>query len=221
MELFLAADLNLELKVSERPTTSKQPCEMKYREDTKHCSLLPEKSPTNSSDKDVGGVFSGIKKERILNAAEALFAEKGFLLPLLKRWLNGRGSARALYMSTGSKDEIFRQTLKAGLESYLEAMKGRPEQPCSVRDVLTAIGTAHFNFVKEHTFTARLLADEYNETWAPVAAGAAGAAHCHVFFLDQTGDSRRGVSAGGSPFGSRGAAGSFKCFVHSSTQWEK
>jgi len=108
------------------------------------------------------------KRERILNAAEALFAEKGFAAATVEEVAKRAGIGKStVYEYFGSKDEIFRQTLKAGLESYLDAMKGRLKQPCSVRDVLTAIGTAHFNFVKEHTFTARLLADEYNDTpWA-------------------------------------------------------
>jgi AcrR family transcriptional regulator len=108
------------------------------------------------------------KKERILNAAEALFAEKGFTAATVEEVAKRAGIGKStVYEYFGSKDEIFRQTLKAGLESYMEAMKGRLKTPCSVRDVLTAIGSAHFNFVREHTFTARLLADEYNDTpWA-------------------------------------------------------
>ena len=159
---FFATNLNLELKGSE------QFCE-KERDRIQPLPVITGKvSPTNSSDIDLGGVLMVSKRERILNAAEELFAEKGFSAATVEEVAKRAGIGKStVYEYFSSKDEIFRQTLKAGLESYLDAMKGRLKQPCSVRDVLTAIGTAHFNFVKEHTFTARLLADEYNDTpWA-------------------------------------------------------
>jgi len=131
--------------------------------------LLISKSLSGKlSDLGVGGVFMSSKRERILHAAEELFAEKGYSAATVEEVAKRAGIGKStVYEYFDSKDEIFRQTLKAGLESYLDAMKGRLKQPCSVRDVITAIGTAHFKFVKEHTFTARLLADEYNDTpWA-------------------------------------------------------
>ena len=70
------------------------------------------------------------KRERILNAAEALFAEKGFSAATVEEVAKRAGIGKStVYEYFGSKDEIFRQTLKAGLESYLDAMKGRLRQP--------------------------------------------------------------------------------------------
>lgn len=109
------------------------------------------------------------KREQILDAAASLFAEKGFYAATVEGIASRAGIGKStVYEYFSSKDHIFQETLKEGLESYMEAMKGRLKQPCSVRDVLTAIGTAHFNFIKERTHIARILADEYNSQspWA-------------------------------------------------------
>ncbi|MGI5867212.1 MAG: TetR/AcrR family transcriptional regulator [Syntrophaceticus schinkii] len=109
------------------------------------------------------------KREQILDAAATLFADKGFYAATVEEIASRAGIGKStVYEYFSSKDHIFQETLKEGLESYMEAMKGRLKQPCSVRDVLTAIGTAHFNFIKERTHIARILADEYNSQspWA-------------------------------------------------------
>lgn len=110
------------------------------------------------------------KREQILDAAATLFAEKGFYAATVEEIAGRAGIGKStVYEYFSSKDHIFQETLKEGLESYMDAMKGRLKQPCSVRDVLIAIGTAHFNFIKERTHIARILADEYNNSQSPWA----------------------------------------------------
>lgn len=109
------------------------------------------------------------RREQILESAAALFAEKGFFAATVEEIASRAGIGKStVYEYFDSKDHIFQEILKGGLETYMNAMKGRLKPPCSVRDVLTAIGTAHFNFIREYTHIARILADEYNSQspWA-------------------------------------------------------
>jgi TetR/AcrR family fatty acid metabolism transcriptional regulator len=109
------------------------------------------------------------KRELIMDAAASLFAEKGFYAATVEEIADRAGIGKStVYEYFPSKEHLFRETLKGGLESYMEAMKGRLKQPCSVRDVLTAIGTAHFNFIQKRTSAARILAGE-NSSQSPWA----------------------------------------------------
>jgi len=109
------------------------------------------------------------KRELIMDAAASLFAEKGFYAATVEEIAERAGIGKStVYEYFPSKEHLFRETLKGGLESYMEAMKGRLKQPCSVRDVLTAIGTAHFNFIQKRTSAARILAGE-NSSQSPWA----------------------------------------------------
>lgn len=103
-----------------------------------------------------------VKKEMILDAAAVLFAEKGYYATTVVEIADRVGLGKStVYGYFSSKDHIYQETLKEGLETYMESMRGRVKQPCSVRDVIIAIATAHFNFIKENTPLARLLGDEY------------------------------------------------------------
>lgn len=101
------------------------------------------------------------RREEILEAAAAVFAEKGFHAATMERIATQAGIGKStVYEYFSSKEELFQEMFQMGLDFYLDAMQGRLQQPCSVQDVLTAIATAHFKFMMERNDLARVMADE-------------------------------------------------------------
>jgi AcrR family transcriptional regulator len=101
------------------------------------------------------------KKKSIIDAAAFLFAEKGFYAATVEEIAIQAGIGKStVYGYFPSKDQIFQEMLKYSFKIYMESMKGRLNPPYSLRDVLTDVATAHFNFNKEHPYIARILTNE-------------------------------------------------------------
>jgi AcrR family transcriptional regulator len=101
------------------------------------------------------------RREEILEAAAMVFAEKGFHAATMEEIAIQAGIGKStVYEYFSSKEELFREMFQMGVSFYLDAMQGRLQQPCSVRDILTAIAAAHFKFIVERNALARVLADE-------------------------------------------------------------
>jgi len=101
------------------------------------------------------------RREEILEAAAIVFAEKGFHAATMEEIAIQAGIGKStVYEYFSSKEELFREMFQMGVSFYLDAMQGRLQQPCSVRDILTAIAAAHFKFIVERNALARVLADE-------------------------------------------------------------
>lgn len=101
------------------------------------------------------------RRESILEAAAAVFSEKGFHAATVEEIAARAGIGKStVYEYFESKEDLFREVFRQGMENYLAAMRGRLKQPCTVRDVLTAVAAAHFNFIMEHRHLARIFSDE-------------------------------------------------------------
>ena len=101
------------------------------------------------------------RRESILEAAAAVFSEKGFHAATVEEIAARAGIGKStVYEYFESKEDLFREVFRQGMENYLAAMRGRLKQPCTVRDVLTAVAAAHFNFIAENRHLARIFSDE-------------------------------------------------------------
>ncbi|NPV29907.1 MAG: TetR/AcrR family transcriptional regulator [Firmicutes bacterium] len=98
------------------------------------------------------------KRTAILRAAAAVFAAKGFHPATVEEIAARAGVGKGtVYEYFSSKKELFRELLRAGMESYLAAVRKRLEASGPAREVLTEIARAHFRFAAEHGALARLL----------------------------------------------------------------
>ncbi|MDD2360111.1 MAG: helix-turn-helix domain containing protein, partial [Syntrophaceticus schinkii] len=62
------------------------------------------------------------KREQILDAAATLFADKGYYATTVEEIASRAGIGKStVYEYFSSKDHIFQETLKEGLDSYMEA----------------------------------------------------------------------------------------------------
>lgn len=105
------------------------------------------------------------RRASILEAAAAVFSEKGFHAATMEEIATRAGIGKStVYEYFESKEDLFQEMFRAGIDNYLAAMRGRLKQPCSVRDVLTAVAVAHFKFIMEHGDLARIFSDE---RWLP------------------------------------------------------
>ncbi|MDD4359490.1 MAG: TetR/AcrR family transcriptional regulator, partial [Syntrophaceticus sp.] len=126
-------------------------------------------SPDPLISSDLYGGERMSKKKTIIDAAAFLFAEKGYYAATVEEIASQAGIGKStVYGHFPSKDHILQDVLKCGCTIYMDAMKGRLKPPCSVRDVLIAVATAHFTFNKEYPYIARILADEFGSypLWA-------------------------------------------------------
>jgi TetR/AcrR family fatty acid metabolism transcriptional regulator len=94
----------------------------------------------------------------ILKAAAAVFAAKGFhpatVEEIAAQAAVGKGT---VYEYFSSKEELFRELLRAGMESYVAEVREHPGAAGPARETLAEIARAHFRFVSEHGALARLL----------------------------------------------------------------
>lgn len=97
----------------------------------------------------------------ILDAAARVFAEKGFYAAKVEEIASRAGVGKGtVYEYFPSKEALFRAMLKAGMQSYLAAVRRRLKNPTSARGALEQIALAHAGFVQEKGALARLIADE-------------------------------------------------------------
>ncbi|MGB9792275.1 MAG: TetR/AcrR family transcriptional regulator [Thermacetogeniaceae bacterium] len=97
----------------------------------------------------------------ILEAAAQVFAEKGFYAATVEEIASRAGVGKGtVYEYFPSKDALFRAMLRAGMQSYLAAVRSRLKSPTSARGALEQIALAHAGFVREKGALARLIADE-------------------------------------------------------------
>jgi len=98
------------------------------------------------------------KRAAILKAAAAVFAAKGFHSATVEEIAAHAGVGKGtVYEYFSSKEELFREMLKAGMKVYLAAVRERLDASASAREILTGIARAHLAFVAEHGALARLL----------------------------------------------------------------
>lgn len=98
------------------------------------------------------------KKELILKAAAVVFAEKGFHPTTVEEIAIRAGVGKGtVYEYFTSKEELFREMLKTGIDVYLTKVQGLLREPGSGREILARIACAHFSFAVEQGGLARLL----------------------------------------------------------------
>ncbi|HHW40022.1 MAG TPA: TetR/AcrR family transcriptional regulator [Syntrophomonadaceae bacterium] len=111
--------------------------------------------------KEVFAVREKTKSAQIFEAAAGVFAEKGFHAATVEEIASRAGIGKGtVYEYFPSKEALFRAMLKAGMQSYLAAVRERLKRPASARGALEQIALAHACFVREKGALARLIADE-------------------------------------------------------------
>ncbi len=101
------------------------------------------------------------KSVLILEAAAQVFSEKGFYAATVEEIASRAGVGKGtVYEYFPSKEALFRAMLRAGMQSYLAAVRSRLKNPTSARGALEQIALAHVGFIREKSALARLIADE-------------------------------------------------------------
>lgn len=104
-----------------------------------------------------GGVSEGTKRERILEAAVAVFAEKGYHQARIEEIAARAGVGKGtVYEYFASKLELFQEMFRAVLGRYYERLQSVREEGLTVVERLRLLLELHLDFISQNARFARV-----------------------------------------------------------------